>query len=1324
MASKYPQNIDFPSYVQEMVQTHGLECIQEYISMLSSIIQVQPISPTYTPVLLYLLHTIEDYVYDHEKELEKKLKSEVSSIRNTIVSTKSNIYIEEEKQLDHQITELYADYNKDDLNIDAFISKLSSMKRRSTPQMSHFFELLTNFVFDECKHIGPYSEESLKKFSVFFGRLIKDSILSKSKIHHAFTILTHCLDSTEDTTTNRNNYLFAFEALKECDTILSTYKQDYENIISSVKLNELNSEYVNQLRLTIEGSEFTPSSSASSSFAGSTPRPHSATPYYTYMHSPMNSSYSPYVYVPSNSSHDSFTNPPELKTKSNSLNSQATEWHPYTSHSSQNDNDTLSLSSSSDEEKSTSESFNPKSPEFIPKKSSLSRTNSQTTMTSITLNKSDIMQSSMNLVESIPTSISFLPSDSYHETTPNSMLFNSDILSNEKEISILSNEDLYPGVLMNSPLHHSHSSPHLYVSDYSPLTSPITSSPSLTYYNLNDPDFKPVLSFNPEFLKPYDHSLPAKKVIDSFMKQSIDSDPNCTDMRTIFILLNNMTRSTLKQNGQKIIDIVYHKYDHWFAYELIAKRIVTQPNFHTVFADFIASFHDESIYQLILKDSIFTSLILIQSTILSPYSAECKELKNLGTWLGLITLGQNKPLLLYHINIRDVLIYGIQNNKLFAVVPFVCNILKGSVDPEHKDSDPKEQQKNLIIKPPSQPWMISILSMLKSISQLRNLKSSISLLIESLFKLLHVDLNKCDCYRVSLDHFIPSTLSENDYKLEELHNHTNAVEFVPSSTKVSPRTKKTGSSPQTPSSSVIPSTKTSLFGNAELPDIHIVQSPNDASLLYKIAAPTMTAASPTVSSIQPTPTILPSLQSPSYITPPSMPSTYQDNEYPSYVLDVSPLASPYQGSALESLPPVLPEVSAQPMTPISIQASITESIHTDSPKRPSMPIQSSSPAVSYSKDYSSHLNEMASNPFFSPEILMQSESLLPYLPNYSNYYYLINENIRMKDYINELNDSLPLMKKEYEQTLDLSSLSVPEDVLSVLKPILMDALTLTIYDVFKESLLTDVLNGCLTCSELLLHDYAMEPSEIRLQEASIHILDCFLGSLLIANIPPLFKRSYAFQIRRVLAQFSTFTKSSLIDTISTTVPTLNTLAPITYLCNKLLEYGKKIAFKNLSPNFAQRQQTSQQGLHFCDTERCISNALNSYVPPPEKLLVHANGLTKKQMDIYVNLQRPLLSASTDGSDPVSLAQAKYNEILQSIMDQIQSIHSCLKNELVHTVDLSILSSPNTIDTALFNIKFLLFKPTPSMKMTFSIDLIHKIYQFVYIYILCRYYGIV
>ena len=62
-----------------------------------------------------------------------------------------------------------------------------------------------------------------------------------------------------------------------------------------------------------------------------------------------------------------------------------------------------------------------------------------------------------------------------------------------------------------------------------------------------------------------------------------------------------------------------------------------------------------------------------------PQDGRAKNiLKNIGRWLGYLTLARNKPIVLKYLNIKQLLIDAFYLKKLQLVLPLVCKILESS----------------------------------------------------------------------------------------------------------------------------------------------------------------------------------------------------------------------------------------------------------------------------------------------------------------------------------------------------------------------------------------------------------------------------------------------------------------------------------------------------------------------------------------------------------------------------------------------------------------------------------------------------------------------
>lgn len=104
-------------------------------------------------------------------------------------------------------------------------------------------------------------------------------------------------------------------------------------------------------------------------------------------------------------------------------------------------------------------------------------------------------------------------------------------------------------------------------------------------------------------------------------------------------------------------------------------------------------------------------------------------LKNLGSWLGLITLSKNKPILHKDIDLKSLIIEAFQKGQaeLLFVVPFVAKVLEPA-------------GKSKIFQPPN-PWLYSMLSVLVELHNEPDLKLNHKFEIEVLCKNLNLNIN-------------------------------------------------------------------------------------------------------------------------------------------------------------------------------------------------------------------------------------------------------------------------------------------------------------------------------------------------------------------------------------------------------------------------------------------------------------------------------------------------------------------------------------------------------------------------------------------------------
>ena len=120
-------------------------------------------------------------------------------------------------------------------------------------------------------------------------------------------------------------------------------------------------------------------------------------------------------------------------------------------------------------------------------------------------------------------------------------------------------------------------------------------------------------------------------------------------------------------------------------------------------------------------------LLLVDEKVTSSSSVR-SLLKNLGSWLGMLTLQRNKPILQRELDVRQLLIEAYQAGRLVAVVPFVAKVLENAVN-------------SRIFRPPN-PWTMLIMAFFAEIHPMNDLRLNIKFEVEVLCKALSVDLKE------------------------------------------------------------------------------------------------------------------------------------------------------------------------------------------------------------------------------------------------------------------------------------------------------------------------------------------------------------------------------------------------------------------------------------------------------------------------------------------------------------------------------------------------------------------------------------------------------
>lgn len=152
-----------------------------------------------------------------------------------------------------------------------------------------------------------------------------------------------------------------------------------------------------------------------------------------------------------------------------------------------------------------------------------------------------------------------------------------------------------------------------------------------------------------------------------------------------------------------------------------------EPNFHHLYQQFLDRLRIPELYPHILRASIENAKALLRSEKIKESISERALLKNLGSWLGQLTLARNRPLLHKDLYLKGVMVEAFESGRLIAAVPFVCKIL--------------ESCKSKVFSYPN-VWVAAQLRMLMEVYNIPNLKLNLKIEIELLFNNLGIKMEE------------------------------------------------------------------------------------------------------------------------------------------------------------------------------------------------------------------------------------------------------------------------------------------------------------------------------------------------------------------------------------------------------------------------------------------------------------------------------------------------------------------------------------------------------------------------------------------------------
>ncbi|KAK9916879.1 hypothetical protein WJX75_008268 [Coccomyxa subellipsoidea] len=191
--------------------------------------------------------------------------------------------------------------------------------------------------------------------------------------------------------------------------------------------------------------------------------------------------------------------------------------------------------------------------------------------------------------------------------------------------------------------------------------------------------------------------------------------------------VNNLSTSNLGAKAGDIKKALTPESWPWFANYMVVKRAAQEPNFHGLYIELTEAIGDRELQAKLLETTYKYVRILLRSERVRTHSGERSLLKNLGSWLGRLTIARSKPVRHRDMDLKGIIYEAYEQGRMIAVLPFVNKVLEPC-----KDSK--------VFKPPN-PWVQSILALVAEIYAQDKLKLNLKFEIELLFRNMGIQIS-------------------------------------------------------------------------------------------------------------------------------------------------------------------------------------------------------------------------------------------------------------------------------------------------------------------------------------------------------------------------------------------------------------------------------------------------------------------------------------------------------------------------------------------------------------------------------------------------------
>ncbi|ESL05212.1 transcriptional regulatory protein NOT1 [Trypanosoma rangeli SC58] len=200
----------------------------------------------------------------------------------------------------------------------------------------------------------------------------------------------------------------------------------------------------------------------------------------------------------------------------------------------------------------------------------------------------------------------------------------------------------------------------------------------------------------------------------------------------INFLIGNTDKHNIEHNASELAKQLRPEYYEYFAEYLVIKRAALEPNYHNIYLELLDKLQSKPLEKAIRSATVASIKRLLNSDKIRADPGERSLLKNLGFWLGHLTLAKNIPITVQDLCFKDLIFMGLREGKLMAVVSCVSRVLHHCMSSH-------------FFCPPN-PWTMRLLCLLWEMYNLKHLRVTLRFEVEVLCKHMNVTLKDIERY--------------------------------------------------------------------------------------------------------------------------------------------------------------------------------------------------------------------------------------------------------------------------------------------------------------------------------------------------------------------------------------------------------------------------------------------------------------------------------------------------------------------------------------------------------------------------------------------------